>query len=101
MLLDTKIPGASASGGTGAVFDWGVARRLASPPPAGQGIPVIVAGGLSDANVGEALSAVGTTSILGVDASSGLETNSGPPGEKDLEKVRDYVQTALSKGRSQ
>ena len=59
-------------------------------------VDVIVAGGLSDANVRGALEAVGTDGLLGVDASSGLELNGGKPGQKDLSRVRAYVEAAIT-----
>ena len=56
ILLDTKVPGADSSGGTGEVFDWDLAKSVGGTHK----VPVIVAGGLSDANVRGALEAVGT-----------------------------------------
>lgn len=92
ILLDTKVPGADSSGGTGAVFDWDLAKSVGETHK----VPVIVAGGLSDANVRGALEAVGTDGLLGVDASSGLELDGGKPGQKDLSRVRAYVHAAIS-----
>mmetsp|Transcript_21136 Transcript_21136/g.54582 ORF Transcript_21136/g.54582 Transcript_21136/m.54582 type:complete len:333 (-) Transcript_21136:215-1213(-) len=92
ILLDTKVPGADSSGGTGEVFDWDLAKSIGETHK----VPVIVAGGLSDANVRGALEAVGTDGLLGVDASSGLELNGGKPGQKDLSRVRAYVEAAIT-----
>jgi phosphoribosylanthranilate isomerase len=70
-LLD---PGA----GSGRTFDW----RLADGLPE----PLIVSGGLTPTNVGEAIQAVRP---FGVDVSSGVES---APGHKDPAKVAAFVQ---------
>jgi len=77
-LLDAYVPG--LAGGTGRQFPWELAvaaRRF--------GKPVIVAGGLTAANVGLC---VETTRPYGVDVSSGVEAE---PGKKDPEKVRAFI----------
>eukprot|EP00928_Gymnodinium_smaydae_P017091 TRINITY_DN16513_c0_g1_i1.p1 TRINITY_DN16513_c0_g1~~TRINITY_DN16513_c0_g1_i1.p1 ORF type:complete len:608 (-),score=158.18 TRINITY_DN16513_c0_g1_i1:156-1928(-) len=83
LLLDTAVKG-SASGGTGAAFDWEVAKRAQEC----WGVPVIVAGGLTDANVGELV-----TQVLpfGVDVASGVEDS---PGVKNATKSAAYVRNA-------
>jgi len=63
-------------GGTGARADWARAARVA------RARPVILAGGLSAADVGEAISLVGPWAI---DVSSGVEDR---PGIKSGEKLR-------------
>ena len=51
VLLDTKVKG--QRGGTGVTFDWAVAGALAR-----EGIPCIVAGGLTVDNVRDAVGQV-------------------------------------------
>jgi phosphoribosylanthranilate isomerase len=78
-------------GGTGERFDWqsvqGMVRGL------GESVPVIVAGGLTAENVGEA---IGTLKPWGVDVASGVEA---APGKKDPEKVRAFVRAVREKDR--
>lgn len=65
ILLDAWDP--DAQGGTGLTFDWGkIPREMAER--------IILAGGLSPSNVGQALEAVGP---YAVDASSGVEAAKG------------------------
>ncbi len=73
VLLDSKVAG--LFGGTGAVFEWPLARQAA-----GEG-RLLIAGGITPENVGRALAESGA---WGVDASSGLERS---PGVKDHEKL--------------
>jgi phosphoribosylanthranilate isomerase len=69
-------------GGTGEIFDWGLAKSLR-----GRG-NIVVSGGLRPENVREAIEAFHP---FGVDASSHLED---VPGRKDDEKVRRFVSAA-------
>lgn len=88
-MLDTFVAG--VHGGTGQVFDWRIARAAA-----GYG-DVILGGGLSPANVADAIT---QACPLGVDVSSGVEI---APGIKDHDKVRTFVRnarTALAMNRS-
>jgi len=83
VLLDTKVKG-GASGGTGVAFDWKLAADVVQA-----GVPVMVAGGLTPANVAEAVrTAVGAWAV---DVASGVEAS---PGVKDPEKVRAFVANA-------
>ena len=83
LLLDAKPPkGAVLPGGNGAPFDW---RLLAGFRPA---VPYLLSGGLSPANVGEALAITGAP---GVDVSSGVET---APGTKDADLIRAFIRNA-------
>jgi phosphoribosylanthranilate isomerase len=75
ILLDTKMHG--VYGGTGMTFDWSVARAALD-----YGRPIILAGGLTPENVGEAIR-IATPSAI--DVGSGLETE---PGKKDPERMR-------------
>jgi phosphoribosylanthranilate isomerase len=68
--------------GTGKVADWGAARLLASVHQ------LILAGGLSPANVREAIEAV---QPFGVDVSSGVEA---APGQKSAELIHSFVSKA-------
>jgi phosphoribosylanthranilate isomerase len=73
----------SKHGGTGETFDW-QARRKSVEVIASLG-RVVVAGGLTRANVAQAVS---TLKPWGVDVSSGVESS---PGKKDPEKVKAFV----------
>ncbi|HEY6188054.1 MAG TPA: phosphoribosylanthranilate isomerase [Pyrinomonadaceae bacterium] len=81
VLLDAFDRG--ARGGTGRTFDWRLARRTRELVP-----QLFLAGGLSPANVEEAIAAVAP---YGVDACSGLEC---APGRKDHALVRDFIARA-------
>jgi phosphoribosylanthranilate isomerase len=77
-LLDSYAPG--VQGGTGHSFDWEWAIR------AGQlGKPIILAGGLNPANIGEAIRNVRP---YGVDVSSGVEKSKGI---KDASLIQRFI----------
>ncbi|MCP5276837.1 MAG: phosphoribosylanthranilate isomerase [Thiobacillus sp.] len=76
LLLDAYSP--AAHGGTGERFDWGLI-------PAVMPRPVVLAGGLVPANVGEA---VHVARPWAVDVSSGVEA---APGIKDAAKIAAFV----------
>lgn len=71
-------------GGTGRTFDWHEASRAVKELSLHQ--KVVIAGGLTPANVNEALEVLNP---FGVDVVSGVEAS---PGKKDPEKVRAFVQ---------
>jgi len=76
-LLDTYS--ARLPGGTGETFDWGLVRRHRTGR-----VPLVLAGGLTPENVGEAVEIVRP---WGVDTASGTESR---PGRKDLGRVREF-----------
>jgi phosphoribosylanthranilate isomerase len=71
----------SAYGGTGRTADWGLAADVA------RNAMILLAGGLTPENVGEAIRAVRP---YGVDVSSGVETG---PGKKDHEQIRAFIRS--------
>ena len=77
VLLDTYVPG--IPGGTGEAFDWSLV-------PEGLSKPVILAGGLTAANVAQAIARVRP---YAVDVSGGVEVAKGI---KDAEKIRAFMQ---------
>lgn len=82
-LLDAFVAG--KPGGTGEKFNWDLAieaRKL--------GRPIFLAGGLTAANVAEA---VRTVHPFAVDVSSGVEAS---PGKKDHAKVKNFISAVKS-----
>lgn len=79
-LLDAYSP--RSVGGTGETFDWEIARAI-SPKHR-----VILAGGLTPANVRQAIDVVRP---YGVDVSTGVESG---PGKKDVGLVRAFIRAA-------
>jgi phosphoribosylanthranilate isomerase len=76
-ITDTYAPETGASGATGRTHDWAISHRLVKLSPK----PVILAGGLTPANVRQAIAAARPA---GVDVHTGVEDASG---RKDREKV--------------
>ncbi|HVT59069.1 MAG TPA: phosphoribosylanthranilate isomerase [Thermoanaerobaculia bacterium] len=83
-LTDTYDPATGASGATGKTHDWAVSRKLVEISP----LPVILAGGLTPANVAQAIREVRPA---GVDAHTGVE---GKDGAKDPQLVHSFVARA-------
>jgi phosphoribosylanthranilate isomerase len=84
VLVDSRT--ATAVGGTGIAFDWQTAH--ASIFTGNSPLKLVAAGGLTPANVAEA---VAILHPWGVDVSSGTELS---PGRKDPAKVRAFVENA-------
>ena len=80
-LLDAAPPteGSSIYGGTGQLANWKLAATAARK------FPVLLAGGLTPENVGEAIVAVRP---YAVDVASGVESS---PGIKDMDKVHAFI----------
>ncbi len=89
ILLDSRSDG--TAGGTGTTFDWGAVRDRVQA--VSLLVPVIVAGGLTPANVPEAMRLF---QPFGVDVASGVEAR---PGKKDPEKVRAFVKAVRDADR--
>ncbi len=83
ILLDTW--NADAPGGTGETFPWAMAAAARAHAQR-----LILAGGLTSANVGEAIR---TVRPFAVDVCSGVES---APGKKDENKVRSFVDAVRS-----
>lgn len=79
-LLDS--PKGKYRGGNGKTFDWNLIKKIPIDPN-----KIILAGGLSSENVQQAIK---TVNPIGVDVSSGVETN----GIKDNEKIKEFVNKA-------
>jgi len=76
-LLDPQARG--KYGGTGKMLDWNLARQVAGENP------VLLAGGLTPENVGQAIKKV---SPWGVDVSSGVEVG----GVKHIARIRAFIE---------
>jgi phosphoribosylanthranilate isomerase len=83
ILIDAQVPG--QYGGTGQTADWQSLQAY----PAG-GAPLVLAGGLTPANVAAAVRAVRPAAV---DTASGVEVS---PGVKDPALVRQFVEAARS-----
>jgi phosphoribosylanthranilate isomerase len=80
-LADTFDPATGASGATGRTHDWNVSRRLVEASAR----PVVLAGGLTPANVGEAVRFVRPAAV---DCHTGVEDEAG---RKDRLRVERFV----------
>jgi phosphoribosylanthranilate isomerase len=84
VLIDAKV--GPDLGGTGVSFDWDAAR--ATLAEAGAGLKLIVAGGLRQENVADAIRRL---QPWGVDVASGVEQS---PGRKSPEKLAAFIRAA-------
>ena len=83
ILFDARPPkDATRPGGHGRAFDWTLLARLAHQKP------MMLSGGLTPENVAEAVRIVRPDAV---DVSSGVER---APGEKDAEKIRNFINNA-------
>jgi len=83
ILFDAKTPkDAALPGGLGLVFDWSLVANWKGPLPWG------LAGGLTPANVAEAVRLTGAPMV---DTSSGVESE---PGVKDMDKIAEFCKAA-------
>lgn len=83
LLVDAKAPkGATLPGGNGLAFDWTLIARKYWP------CPWMLAGGLTPANVAEAIRLTGARQV---DVSSGVES---APGVKDDGLIRSFIAAA-------
>lgn len=81
IILDTKAGG--RIGGTGKTHDWSVSRKIVEEVS----LPVILAGGLTPENVGEAISVV---QPYAVDVHSGVKLD----GVRDCVRTKKFVEAA-------
>jgi phosphoribosylanthranilate isomerase len=86
LLVDSRTT--TAVGGTGMVFDWKSARMNLFQHAEPLNLRLVAAGGLTPANVAEAVSIL---QPWGVDVVSGVEYS---PGRKDPFKLREFIAAA-------
>ncbi len=84
IILDSFDPETKRIGATGRIHDWSISARIKSLSP----LPIILAGGLNQHNVAEAIEIVKPD---GVDAHTGLETDDGA---RDFEKISGFIKEA-------
>jgi phosphoribosylanthranilate isomerase len=84
IILDTYDPATGRRGATGKTHDWQLSRRIVEAVR----VPVILAGGLTPANVAEAIRTVGP---WGVDVHTGVEDADGT---RNLRKMREFIAAA-------
>lgn len=82
LLLDSRT--AERLGGTGKTHDWNISREIVDE----MNVPVMLAGGLTDKNVYDAVMKVRP---YAVDVNSGVEVD----GNKDWEKVSGFIMNAI------
>jgi phosphoribosylanthranilate isomerase len=86
-LLDSRNPVTGQVGGTGLVHDWNLSAAIAQR----YRLPVVLAGGLTPANV---VAAIARVRPYGVDVNSGVKDEIGR--RKDGDKMREFIRLARS-----
>jgi phosphoribosylanthranilate isomerase len=86
LMLDSGAKGRTFPGATGETHDWAVSRTVVERSR----VPVILAGGLSTENVGEAIA---TVKPWGVDSFTHTDIP-GHRGKKDIARVRAFIAAA-------
>jgi phosphoribosylanthranilate isomerase len=86
VVLDSRVKG--VLGGSGIAFDWHGAERAARERPG----RLVAAGGLTAANVGEAIETLAPDIV---DVSSGVESS---PGIKDHARIADFIEAVRRTG---
>ncbi len=91
ILVDAKPPATpdALPGGNGLTFDWRLIAGL------GDKSGLMLSGGLNPANVGDAIALTG---VGAVDVSSGVER---APGEKDPQRIAQFIEAARAAFRQQ
>src|SRR5699024_6260912 len=84
-LIDS--PGEKYAGGSGKAFDW---SQLDDDKALRE--KLILAGGLNINNISQAIQ---TVQPIGVDVSSGVETNK----RKDIKKIKQFIERAKANGK--
>jgi phosphoribosylanthranilate isomerase len=84
LILDSRDPHTGRIGATGRTHDWAISRTIVQVSR----VPILLAGGLSPANVREAIE---TVRPAGVDAHTGLERTDG---SRDWERIRQFSHAA-------
>ena len=85
IILDTDIESYTGIGATGSTHDWNVSRKIV----AAVNIPVILAGGLSPANVADAINLVRPWCV-----DSFTHTNKTNSKFKDSDKIQQFITSA-------
>lgn len=88
LILDTFDPTTGRHGATGKTHDWTLSRALVEASR----VPIILAGGLTPENVGEAIRVVRPWAV---DVHTGVEH---PDGRRSFERIRDFVAAVRARG---
>ena len=86
IILDTRDPETGRGGATGKTHDWSISRAIVEKSR----VPIILAGGLTPANVAEAIRIVGPWAV---DVHTGIENADG---SRSFAKIREFVARAKS-----